>query len=178
MALTVATTDSNGLIVNDGLIDITGASTFKSDDLNNTSGTLKVEASQTLTLIHTSVKGGTALGSSSTSTSKISGGTITVDSGGTLTMAGSSSGDLIAGSTVDVSGTLNMTGIDTISGGSLSISGTLNADGSSATIEDSARRHHRLDGGTLNVSGSLTLTDEPPSPTIKPSSSRSGSLTP
>ncbi len=92
-------------------------------------------------------------------TSKISGGTITVDSGGTLTMAGSSSGDLIAGSTVDVSGTLNMTGIDTISGGSLSISGTLNADGSSDTIEDSSSVTI-ASGGTLNVSGSLTLTDD------------------
>ena len=91
-------------------------------------------------------------------TSKISSGTITVDSGGTLTMAGSSSGDLIAGSTVDVSGTLNMTGIDPISGGSLSISGTLNADGSSDTIEDSSSII--ASGGTLNVSGSLTLTDD------------------
>ena len=94
-------------------------------------------------------------------TSKIFGGTITVDGGGKLVMDGSGLGDTISGSaiTVDASGMLNMTGIDTISGGSLLVYGTLKADGTADAIADSSNVTIES-GGLLNISGSLTLSDD------------------
>ena len=95
-------------------------------------------------------------------TTSISGGTVTVDSGGTLTMVGSGGGDNIDGSSPRRLGTLNMTGIDTISGGThrYRSSGQLIASGSNDTIEDSTSV--TIDsGGLLEVTGgTLTLTDD------------------
>ena len=166
--VTVATTDSNGLIVNDGLIDITGASTFKSDDLNNTSGTLKVEASQTLTLIHTSVKGGTVTDSglievqstNAINNASLNGGRVTVESGAKLTLddttvSGTTITDTDATSIIQVHDGDTLTLIDgaVISGGTLTL-----ASGATLDIEDAGTPAATLDGvAVTNVGATIEV---------------------
>ena len=94
-------TASSGLIVNGGLIDITGSSTFESVALNNATsnglGTLEIEALQTLTLVQTVIKRGTVTvattgvidvtGTSSINKASINGGgQVKVESGQKLTL--------------------------------------------------------------------------------------------
>ncbi len=90
-------------------------------------------------------------------TTAISGGTITIDTGGKLVMDGTGLGDTISGSIIDVSGTLTMSGTDQILGGSIVIDGKLNADGtdtiSGTTITVDS-------GGLLNTDGTVTLGDD------------------
>ena len=90
-------------------------------------------------------------------TTAISGGTITIDTGGKLVMDGTGLGDTISGSIIDVSGTLTMSGTDQILGGSIVIDGKLNADGtdtiSGTTITVDS-------GGLLNTNGTVTLGDD------------------
>ena len=70
-------------------------------------------------------------------TSKIVGGTITVDSGGTLTMAGTA--DLISGAILDNSGTVNANGTDTWTADTVSNSHVIEV---SAVVDAQFRHQH------------------------------------
>ena len=156
-------TASSGLIVNGGLIDITGSSTFESVALDNATsnglGTLKIEAIQTLTLVQTVIKHGTVTvattglidvtGTSSINKASINGaGQVKVESGQKLTLDDTTvSGTTITGadatSIVQVhdSNTLTLLGGATISGGALSVASgaTLDVEGAgspAATLGD------------------------------------------
>ena len=164
-------TASSGSIVNAGLIDITGSSTFESVALNNAPsngpGTLQVEASQTLTLIHTSIKGGivtvapTGLidvtGTSSINHASLNGdGQVTVESGQKLTLDDTTvSGTTITGADatsiiqVHDTDTLTLIGGATISGGTLSL-----ASGATLDVEGAGSPAATLDGVQVTDSDS------------------------
>jgi hypothetical protein len=146
---------SSGAISNAGLIDIQGATTFSSDAIAN-SGTIKVDATQTLTLKHTGISGGTiddqgtidVRGSSSINGVNLTGGQITVESGKRLTLDDT----LITNSTITDIGSVNVNGGKTLSLSGVTLTGGLLAFGMSQAKAQAA------DGGKVALSG-VTLLD-------------------
>ena len=85
----------------------------------------------------------------------ISGGTITVDSGGTLTMAGTA--DVISGAILDNSGTFNANGTDTLTGDSISNSHIMLVSGS-LTLNSGTSITNLATADTITVDSNATLT--------------------
>ena len=140
-APTSTITAASGEIKNGGTIDVTGATTLDSVTLLNGGGTVKVEASDHLTLDDSRIYNGTITNLGTVEVTGIG----SIANGAVLTNTG-------AQLTIDGSSTLKLSG-GTITGGTITNNGLIDVGGSS-TINGGAA----LNGGQVTVEANQTLT--------------------